>query len=246
VLSMAATQPVEQVAATGVRFWFQLYVQPDRAFTERLVRRVAAAGCGALVVTVDSPVFGRRRRDLRNGFLDLPAGLACENLRDPAGSGPPRAIGWEPGLNWDVLDWLRGITSLPIVLKGILHPADAVRAAERGVDAIIVSNHGGRQLDAAVTGIDALPAVVDAVGDRLPVLVDGGIRRGTDVLTALALGASAVAVGRPVLWGLAVAGADGVRQVLELLRDELDRAMALCGADRVAALGPDLVETVGR
>jgi 4-hydroxymandelate oxidase len=240
VLSMAATQPVEAVAATGVRWWFQLYVQPDRAFTERLVRRVEAAGCGALVVTVDSPVFGRRERDLRNGFLDLPAGLACENLREPAG-GTPRPVAWDPDLTWDAIGWLRERTGLPIVLKGILHPADAALAVEHGADGIVVSNHGGRQLDGAVAALEALPAVVDAVAGRLPVILDGGVRRGTDVVTALALGAAAVAIGRPAVWGLAVDGAAGVRLVLELLRDEVDQAMALCGADRPAALGPDLV-----
>ncbi|MDQ7911423.1 alpha-hydroxy acid oxidase [Phytohabitans sp. ZYX-F-186] len=244
ILSMAATQPVEQVAATGVRLWFQMYVQPDRAFTERLVRRVEAAGCAALVVSVDSPVFGRRLRDLRHDFGDLPAGLACENMRE-SGTGPPRAVAFDAALDWSVVGWLRGITTLPIVLKGILHPDDARLAVGHGADAVIVSNHGGRQLDGAVASIDALPAVVEAVGGRLPVLLDGGVRRGTDVVTALALGAAAVAVGRPVLWGLTVAGEHGVRQVLELLRDDLDRAMVLCGADRVAALTRDVVH-VGR
>lgn len=194
----------------------------------------------AFVVTVDSPVFGRRERDLRNGFLDLPDGLACENMREP-GAGHPREIAWDPGLGWDTVAWLRALTPLPIVLKGVLHPADARLAVEHGVDGIVVSNHGGRQLDGAVATIEALPAVVDAVAGRLPVLLDGGVRRGTDVVTALALGASAVAVGRPVVWGLAAGGTDGARAVLELLREDVDRAMALCGADRPSALTSDLV-----
>ncbi|MEX5633682.1 alpha-hydroxy acid oxidase [Parafrankia sp. FMc2] len=240
ILSMAATQPVEEVAAAGAPLWFQLYPQPDRSFTERLVRRVEAAGCGALVVTVDSPVFGRRERDLRHGFLDLPDGLACENMREP-GSSHPREIAWDPDLGWDTVAWLRALTPLPIVLKGVLHPADARLAVEHGVDGIIVSNHGGRQLDGAVATLEALPAVVDAVAGRLPVLLDGGVRRGTDVVTALALGASAVAVGRPVVWGLAAGGTEGARAVLELLREDVDRAMALCGADRPSALTSDLV-----
>jgi 4-hydroxymandelate oxidase len=244
IVSMAATQPVEQVAATGVHFWFQLYVQPDRAFTERLVRRVEAAGCRALVLSVDSPVFGRRERDLRRGFVDLPAGLACENMRESRLE-PPRPVAFDAELDWSVVGWLRGLTKLPIVVKGILHPEDARLAVEYGADGIVVSNHGGRQLDGAVATLDALPSIVDAVGGRLPVLLDGGVRRGTDVVTALALGATAVAIGRPVLWGLAVAGADGVRQVLEMLRDDVDRAMALCGADRVAALTPDMVHIGG-
>jgi 4-hydroxymandelate oxidase len=244
ILSMAATRTVEEVAATGVRLWFQLFVQPDRGFTERLVRRAEQAGCGALVVTVDAPLFGRRERDVRNGFVDLPAGLACENLREPP-AGPPRPIAWDPDLTWADLAWLCGLTPLPVLVKGILHPDDAQLAIEHGAGGIIVSNHGGRQLDGAVATLDALTAVVDTVAGRVPVILDGGVRRGTDVVTALALGATAVGIGRPVVWGLAVDGTAGVRHVLGLLRAELDQAMALCGADRVAALGPDLID-IGR
>jgi 4-hydroxymandelate oxidase len=242
ILSMAATRTVEDVAATGVRLWFQLFVQPDRGFTERLVRRAESAGCGALVITVDAPLFGRRDRDVRNGFVDLPAGLACENLRDSR-TDPPRPIAWDPDLTWADLAWLCGLTPLPVLVKGILHPADARLAVEHGVGGIIVSNHGGRQLDGAVATVDALTAVVDAVAGRVPVILDGGVRRGTDVVTALALGAAAVGLGRPVIWGLAADGPAGVRHVMELLRVELDQAMALCGADRVAAIGPDLIHT---
>jgi 4-hydroxymandelate oxidase len=239
VVSMAATQPVEEIATTGALLWFQLYPQPDREFTTTVVRRAEAAGCRALVVTVDSPVFGRRERDVRNGFLDLPSGLACENMRDA--DGRIRDIVMDEGLSWDSIAWLRSRTHLPIVLKGVLHPADARLAVEHGVDALIVSNHGGRQLDGAIASLDALPAVVEAVGGRLPVLLDGGVRRGTDVLVALALGATAVLVGRPVIWGLTTGGADGVRSVLEGLRTELDRALALAGAARPTELGADLV-----
>ncbi|MFD0971240.1 alpha-hydroxy acid oxidase [Plantactinospora endophytica] len=251
VLSMAATTPVEAVAAAmdaadrPGRLWFQLYPQPDLGFTESLVRRVEAAGCRALVVTVDSPVLGRRERDLRNGFLDLPPGLGCENMRDPE-TGRIRDIVLDADLDWPRIDWLRGVTRLPVVLKGILHPADARLAVAHGVDAVWVSNHGGRQLDGAATAVDALPSVVDAVGDRVPVLLDGGIRRGTDVLTALALGATAVGVGRPVLWGLAARGEPGVRQVLDLLRADLGQAMTLAGAVRPADLGPDLLNRMPR
>jgi 4-hydroxymandelate oxidase len=239
VVSMAATQPIEQIAATGALLWFQLYPQPDLAFTAAVVRRVEAAGCRALVVTADSPVFGRRERDLRHGFLALPDGLACENMRD--GGGVLRDIAMEAELSWDRIAWLRERTSLPIVLKGVLHPADARLAVEHGVDALLVSNHGGRQLDGAVATLDALPAIVDAAGGRLPILLDGGIRRGTDVLTALALGADAVAIGRPVVWGLAMGGTAGVRHVLELLRAELDHALALAGATRPGDLTADLI-----
>ncbi|MDR7277108.1 alpha-hydroxy acid oxidase [Catenuloplanes atrovinosus] len=238
-VSMAATRPLEQIAATGARLWFQLYPQPDRDFTASLVKRAERA-CTALVVSVDSPVLGRRARDLRNGFLDLPPGLACENLRDPV-TGKVRDIVMDPSLGWDDIDRLRAGTGLPVLLKGVLHPADAREAVARGVDGIIVSNHGGRQLDNAVAAIDALPAVVGAVDGRIPVLLDGGVRRGTDVLTALALGASAVLVGRPVIWGLAHDGEAGVRQVLSLLHEELTGAMALCGAATVADLTRDLL-----
>lgn len=255
VVSMAATTAIETIAeaaATAVagtapgerrspRLWFQLYLQPDLAFTESIIRRVEDAGCRALVVTVDSPVFGWRTRDVRNGFHDLPPGLRCENMRDPV-TGRVRDIVMDAGLDWARIEWLREVTRLPIVLKGILHPADARLAVEHGVDAVLVSNHGGRQLDGAPASLDALPDIVDAVAGRLPVLFDGGIRRGTDILTALALGATAVALGRPVIWGLAANGEVGVRQVLELLRADLRRAMALVGAANPAELSRELVK----
>src|SRR5215471_440215 len=201
IVSMASTVPLEDVAVeaqatvgTDATLWIQLYLQPDLQFTESIVRRAEAAGYKALVVTVDSPVFGRRERDLRNGFVDLPPGLCCENLR---GSGGVREIVFAPDFSWDHIHWLRELTSLRIVLKGILHPADAELAVTHGADAVIVSNHGGRQLDTAPATIDLLPAIAEAIDGRTPVLIDGGIRRGTDVVKALALGASAVAVGRP-------------------------------------------------
>jgi 4-hydroxymandelate oxidase len=237
-VSMAATQPIEQIAATGAKLWFQLYPQPDAAFERHVVERAVTAGCRALVVTVDSPVHGRHERDQRNGFLDLPPGLACENMRDA--DGLRRDITMDPTLTWAVVDRLRALSDLPIVLKGVLHPADAGLAAER-VDAILVSNHGGRQLDGAIATLDALPAVVAAVDGRIPVLLDGGVRRGTDMVTALALGAAAVAIGRPVIWGLAAAGPSGVREVLALLRTELDHVLALAGAKRPADLTADLI-----
>jgi 4-hydroxymandelate oxidase len=238
ILSMASTVAVEDVAATGAALWFQLYLHQDRAFTAAVVKRAEAAGCRALVVTVDSPVFGRRLRDLRNGFTDLPPGLVCENMRDA--DGVVRDIEFT-SLGWDDIDWLRSVTVLPIVVKGVLHPADALLAVEHGVAAIVVSNHGGRQLDTSVTTVEALPAIADAVVGRVPLVLDGGVRRGTDVVKACSLGAAAVAIGRPVVWGLATAGEAGVGWVLSTLRDELDRALALCGADSVDALTPDLV-----
>ena len=243
VVSMAATTPVEEIAAADGPLWFQLYPQPDLAFTEFVVRRAEAAGCRALVVTVDSPVFGRRERDLRNGFLDLPAGMACENMRD--GTGRVRDIVMDAGLGWDRIDWLRGLTRLPVLLKGVLHPADAELAVEHGVSGLVVSNHGGRQLDGAIAGLTALPAIVKAVGGRMPILLDGGVRRGVDVLAALALGAAAVLIGRPIVWGLAADGSDGVRRVLDRLGSELDSGLALVGARTPADLTPDLVAVAG-
>jgi 4-hydroxymandelate oxidase len=238
VVSMAATQPVEQIAASGAKLWFQLYPQPDAGFERYVVGRAERAGCRALVVTVDSPVHGRRERDRRNGFTDLPPGLACENMRDA--DGRLRDITMDPTLGWSVVDRLRGLTDLPIVLKGVLHPADARIAADQ-VDAIVVSNHGGRQLDGAIATLDALPAVVAAVEGRIPVLLDGGVRRGTDILVALALGADAVGIGRPAVWALAAGGPPGVRELLAHLRSDLDHVLALAGAKRPADLTPDLI-----
>jgi 4-hydroxymandelate oxidase len=243
VVSMAATQPVEVIARAGGPLWFQLYPQPDPGFTAAVVKRAEAAGCRALVVTVDSPVFGRRERDLRNGFTELPAGLVCENMRDDTGR--VRDIAMDATAGWDRIGWLRTVTGLPILLKGVLHPADARLAVEHGVDGLIVSNHGGRQLDGAIATIDALPAVAEAVAKRIPVLVDGGIRRGTDVLIALARGADAVLVGRPVLDALVAGGATAVRDRLRELTAELDHAMALAGARRPGDLTPDLVAVAG-
>jgi 4-hydroxymandelate oxidase len=238
-VSTMATTAVEDIAAAGAALWFQLYVQPDRSFTAALVARAEAAGCRAVVLTVDSPVRGRHARDERHGFTELPAGMVCENLR--AADGRVRDLVVDPDLGWDAVAWLRGTTSLPVLVKGVLHPADARLAVEHGVDGIVVSNHGGRQLDGAVSTLDALPAVADAVAGRVPVLLDGGVRSGVDALVALALGADAVMLGRPVLWGLALGGADGVQAVLEDLTDELAHAMALVGAHRPADLTPDLV-----
>jgi 4-hydroxymandelate oxidase len=242
VLSMASTVAVEEVLdahrdvdAGAPAPWFQLYPQPDDDFTRRLVGRVEAAGCGALVVSVDSPVFGYRRRDVHNGFLDLPPGLHCENLRDPD-TGAVRSIAFVPDLHWRHLERLRATTALPLVLKGIAHPDDALLAIAHGASALIVSNHGGRQLDGMPAAIDLLPPVAAAVDGRIPVLMDGGVRRGTDVVKALALGATAVGVGRPVLWALATGGASGVTRMLDLLRAELSRALALCGVARPSDL----------
>jgi len=252
VLSTLSTTAVEDVvaAATGP-VWFQLYVYRDRGATEALIRRVERAGCTKLVLTVDAPLIGRRERDVRNQFT-LPAGLRIENLHagfdrlpeSPGESGLSAYVAdlLDPALSWRDLAWLRGVTRLPIVVKGIVRPDDAARAVEHGAAGIIVSNHGGRQLDGAPATIDVLPAIADAVGGAIELLVDGGIRRGTDIVKAVALGARAVLIGRPVLWGLAAGGEAGVRQALAILARELDLAMALCGCPSIAAITRDLVQ----
>jgi len=251
-LSTLSTSRIEDVTAAGKgAVWFQLYVYRDRDTTADLVRRAEAAGCEALVLTVDAPVLGVRERDIRNRF-HLPGGLALDNLTADGMRDVPEAAAdsglasyvaelLDPSLDWDDVAWLRGLTSMPVLVKGIVHPADARLAVEHGADGVVVSNHGGRQLDTSPATIDALPDVAEAVDGRIPVLMDGGIRRGTDVVKALALGADAVAVGRPVLWGLAVDGEEGVRRVFDILRGELDTALALCGCERPGELGPDLV-----
>ncbi|CAM3464308.1 alpha-hydroxy acid oxidase [Kibdelosporangium persicum] len=245
IASMASTVPIGDIATAGgadLVLWFQLYIQPDQAVTDALVKRAEDAGCRALVVTVDSPVLGWRQRDHHNEFHDLPAGLYCENMRGLAGDSGVRSIAMVPELSWEHIDRLRQTTELPIVLKGLMHPADAVTAVEHGVSGLLVSNHGGRQLDTAVAAIDAVADVAAAVD--IPVLMDGGVRRGTDVVKALALGAHAVGIGRPVLWGLAARGEEGVLDVLELLRGELDRALALTGCASVRQVTSDLVREV--
>ena len=250
-MSTAANVPMEEVAPEAGPWWFQLYVFTDRGITRDLVERAAAAGASALVVTVDVPLLGRREADERNRF-SLPTGLTMANVRTPEhrlvesagdGSGLNSYIAsvWHSSLRWEDLDWLASLSSLPIVPKGILHPDDAVRAFEHGAGAVIVSNHGGRQLDGAVASLDALPAVVEAVAGRGEILLDGGIRRGTDVLKALALGARAVMIGRPIHWGLAVGGEAGARHILELLRAELALDLMLCGVGSPAEVERSLI-----
>jgi 4-hydroxymandelate oxidase len=237
-MSTPASIVLEDIASESGPWWFQLYVFRDRGLTRDLVARAAAAGASALVVTVDTPVLGRREADARNRFA-FPPGVTMPNIQAPVLDHPAgdAAGSWwitaapvvESALTWDDLDWLASLSPLPVIPKGILHPDDAAAAVEHGAPAVIVSNHGGRQLDSAVASLDALPAVVEAVAGRAEVLVDGGVRRGTDVVKALALGARAVLVGRPILWGLAVGGESGVRHVLELLRAELTLDLLLSG-----------------
>lgn len=253
VLSTLATQAMEDVAQVRNQTpqWFQLYVHRDRGLTRALVERAYAAGFQALCLTVDTPFVGRRENDMRNQFV-LPSDMKLANLSTlkdleiPHKTGESGLFAYfaeqiDPGLTWADLEWLQSLSPLPVVVKGILRGDDAMRAMEHGAKAVIVSNHGGRQLDSAIASIDALSEVVAAVGHQAEVLVDGGIRRGTDVLKALALGAKAVLLGRPILWGLTVGGEVGVQHVLELLRDELDLAMALSGCAKLQDIDSSLV-----
>ena len=243
-----STYTIEQIAAASEQpLWFQLYLQNDREFTKELVHRALAAGCEALCVTVDAPLNGPRDRELRAGF-SLPAGVQRANLSG-LGSFVAAAAHRPNGRNiysathaadvtWKDIDWLRSLIPVRLLLKGILHPLDAELALQAGCDGIIVSNHGGRSVDTVPATIDALPAVVARIGGRLPVFLDGGIRRGIDVFKALALGADGVLVGRPPLWGLAIGGAEGVARVLEILRTELEMTMGLVGCPDLQSIGP--------
>lgn len=244
-IATLSSHPLERIAEVGGSTWFQLYWLRDRELRHELVRRAEDAGCQALVLTVDVPWMGRRLRDVRNRFA-LPAGVTAANLDAGAASQAHRSLPggsavaahtsteFAPSLTWSDLEQLRARTGLPLVLKGVLAPDDAARAADLGVDAVVVSNHGGRQLDGAVASAEMLQAVCQAVGGRCQVLLDSGIRSGTDVLRALALGAAGVMVGRPLLWGLAADGEQGARQVLSLLAQELRDALGLAGCGGVA------------
>jgi 4-hydroxymandelate oxidase len=250
VCSTQATMSVEEVAAAApdaVR-WFQVYVVRDRGWTAELMARAAAAGYRALVLTVDVPRLGNRLRDLRNDFR-LPTGLKPANA-PPAGAARQRELAadvlaqagqFDPGLTPETIGWLAERSGLPVIVKGVLRGDDAAACLDAGAVGVVVSNHGGRQLDGVVATADALAEVAAAVGDRAEVYVDGGIRRGTDVVKALALGARAVLIGRPVLWALTAAGAAGVERLLAGLAAELRLAMALCGAVTVGELTPDLI-----
>ncbi len=247
IVSSFATERIENIARAVpvATLWFQLYVQPDRGFTRALVQRAEAAGCQALCLTVDTPVLGARNRETRVAF-QLPKGMTRANLESlsaaTASSSHRPAEGaiysgvLEPRLTWKDVEWLRGIAKVPVLLKGVLDAEDATRAAEAGVDGLIVSNHGARNLDTVPATVTALPRVAEAVAGRMPILLDGGIRRGTDVLKALALGATAVAIGRPYLYGLAVDGSAGVSRIVQILQTEFEMAMALTGRTSLAAV----------
>ncbi|MPY68782.1 MAG: alpha-hydroxy-acid oxidizing protein [Alphaproteobacteria bacterium] len=246
VVSTQASVTLEDIAREAqAPLWFQLYVQPDREFTRTLVRRAEQAGYEALVVTVDAPVSGMRNREQRAGFA-LPPEVEAANLRGMApvrsgssGNGDGLLLGGpllSAAPTWRDIGWLRSLTRLPLLIKGIMTAEDASRAVAEGADGIVVSNHGGRVLDMQPATVDVLPGIVESVGTQVPVLLDGGIRRGTDVLTALALGARAVMIGRPFAFGLAAAGAIGVSHVVQILRAELEVAMACVGCRDLGAI----------
>jgi 4-hydroxymandelate oxidase len=251
LVSTQASVSLEEIAANAsCPLWFQLYLQPDRAFTEKLVRRAEAAGYRALVLTVDAPVNGVRNREQRAGF-SLPAEVQAVNLQgqylpsvQPAAAGGALLLGGSllaAAPTWGDVAWLRSITQLPLLLKGVTCVEDAAEALQHGVDGLVVSNHGGRTLDTLAASLDCLEPIADALGGRLPLLFDGGIRRGSDILKALALGADAVLIGRPYVYGLAVAGAVGVAHVVQVLRAELEIAMALTGCPDLAAIGKQVL-----
>ncbi|MFM7407188.1 MAG: alpha-hydroxy acid oxidase [Cuspidothrix sp.] len=252
VLSTLATKSLEEVAtvANGLK-WFQLYIHKDQGLTRALVERAYKAGYKAICLTVDAPILGKRERDHRNQFT-LPPGLYPANLTNISGLDIPQTKGESrllsyfaqqinPAVTWKDLEWLESLSPLPLVVKGILRADDAIRAVEYGAQAIVVSNHGGRQLDGAIASLDALPEIIAAVDGKAEVLLDGGIRRGTDILKALAFGAKAVLIGRPILWGLAVAGQTGVSHVISLLEEELKAAMTLSGCPTLQDIDSSLV-----
>ncbi len=252
IISTLSTVALEEVASSAVGpLWFQLYVYRDRAVTRALVQRAEEAGYKALVLTVDAAEIGTREKDQRNGF-HLPSGMTAANLshaglqhvsHDGGGSALSQYVRrlLDPSLTWADVEWLAQSTRLPIVVKGLVRADDAVRAVDHGAKAVVVSNHGGRQLDTAVPTAHALPRVARAVDGRAQILVDGGIRRGTDIVKALALGADAVLMGRPILWGLTLGGAAGVEAVYDHMFGEVSEAMALCGCPSIGSIQRDLV-----
>ncbi len=251
VAALFSNVSIEQMASLAQRpLWFQLYIQNDRSFTKEIVDRGLAAGCDAICVTVDVPVNGPRDREVRAGFR-LPPGVERSNLAKlgstiAAGAHRPSgrniySLTHGYDATWKDIDWLRSIIPVRLLLKGILHPADAELAVKAGCDGVIISNHGGRSLDTVPATINVLPAIAEQIRGRMPLLLDGGIRRGIDVFKALAMGATAVLIGRPYVYGLAVGGANGVARVVEILRTELEMTMGLAGCPALAQLSTDFL-----
>jgi 4-hydroxymandelate oxidase len=251
VASSYATRSIEDMARTAsVSLWFQLYVERDREFTRDLVRRAEEAGCKALCVTVDQPLRGYRDRDIRNAFA-LPPGLERANLRGLGEAMRQQVLvsdgiysaAHDPTFTWQDLEWLRSLVRIPLLVKGVLTPEAAEKAIQAGVAGLIVSNHGGRSLDTVPATAEVFPLIAEQVSGRVPLLVDGGIRRGTDVLKALALGAQAVLIGRPYVYALAVAGAAGISRAVDILTTELKMALAMSGRPTIASIGRDVIWT---
>jgi len=248
ISSLYSTSPLKEIISeTLLKPWFQLYLLKDRGLTKGIIELADSLGCSALVLTVDAPIYGKRERELRNPInkdILLPDLLAiCDQLGsiEKLSKATQLSAFLEPSLSWKDVEWIRTMTKMPIILKGILSPEDAYLALEHGVKGIIVSNHGGRQLDTTVPTIYALPKIVGSVNGKIDIFIDSGIRRGIDILKALALGAKAVLVGRPIIWGLTSDGASGVYDILCLLQEELKLAMTLCGAKNIAEITPDLI-----
>ena len=241
VVSSFTTTPIEEIAKVATKpLWFQLYVVDDRNFVKDLVQKVEAQGCRALCVTVDTPVSGSRDRQ-RKAKFKLPDDLKPPYMIDTAFASKGQALAFKKSLTWDDIEWLRSLTKLPVLLKGILNPDDAEKAIQVGASGIMVSNHSGRNLDTVPATIEVLPQIVKRVNKRIPVLMDGGIRRGTDVLKAMALGASAVLVGKPICFGLACGGSEGVAKVLTILQKEFEFAMALSGRSSIKSIDQSLI-----
>lgn len=252
VLSTCSTCSFEEIQAnTNISPWFQLYIYKDRAITQNLVQLAESFGYKGIVLTVDAPLYGRRIKELHHPIV-LSADFEIKNLQNAGLSLKDIHLNQltghlasllDPTITWDDIAWLRSLTSLPIILKGIMHPKDIQIAIEHNINAVIISNHGGRQLDTALCSIDVLKLVRDTVGEKMEIILDGGIRKGTDILKAIALGAKAVMIGRPILWGLATGGEEGVKHVLNILKCELDIAMALCGYTSIVEINEEVISS---
>ncbi len=254
VSSIASNYPVEEITAQAPeRVWFQINFYKDQELTKKFVKRAETSGCKALVVTVDSATTGRRERDLANSF-HLPKSLEMANFKKvgvkrelkPKRGGSAlvdfRKEFVKPGPSWRDFEWLRGQTKLPVIVKGIMRPDDAIQAVRLGANAVWISNHGGRQLDTTAPSITVLPKIAEALGGQAEIIFDSGVRRGTDIVKAIALGATCVGIGRPIIWGLAESGERGAARVLQILKDELENAMAILGCDSVGGISRDFVD----
>jgi|TARA_B110000263_G_scaffold246107_1_gene256666 isopentenyl diphosphate isomerase/L-lactate dehydrogenase-like FMN-dependent dehydrogenase len=252
VLSTLSNTTIEDAAQSNANMWFQLYIFKDKKITLELIKKAESSNYKALVITIDAPILGKRERDIRNEF-HLPNHLSIANLTEhmqEAELGQLKSASsleqffkeqLDNSLSWKDIDWLSSQTKLPILLKGILHPDDAKLALQAKVSGIIVSNHGGRQLDTAISTIEALPGIAKIINKEIPLLIDGGIRRGSDILKAIALGADAVLIGRPIIWGLADDGINGIKDVINFLRDELKQSMQLVGCKNINDLTAEII-----